>query len=217
MKDQTRVDGGRLGRSKIKRESMLRAAAALFMEHGYDGVSIDMIIASVGGTKTNVYRHFGGKAELFAAVVEDLWRESVQPFEDIEKLDAEDLPIEQALRQLGQGFLGAICTEREVNIHRMLIAAAPQHPELASRWFSLGPLAAYERFTAYVDKQQRAGRLVSMPARRLAPLFIDMLSQELYLRMMIGGSKAPKRTEIDAIVDRAVDIFLHGALLDPRR
>ena len=202
-------------RSIAKRAAVLHAAAELFLEHGYDGVSVDMIVAAAGGTKTNVYVHFGGKAELFAAVVEELWRESVQPFAEVALLDAEGLPIEEALRQLGRGFLNAICTEREIKLHRMVVAAAGRHPKLAHRWFSIGPLEAYQRFSAYVAKQQLAGRLVSMPARRLAPLFVDMVSQEMHMRMLIGGARQPERSEINRVVDDAVEIFLYGAASGP--
>lgn len=199
-------------RSMAKRAEILKVAAALFLEHGYDGVSVDMVVARAGGTKTNVYKHFDGKAGLFAAVVEELWRDSVQPFADVSVLDAEDLPLEEALRRLARGFLRAICTDREIKVHRMVIAEAARHPRMAKRWFSIGPEEAYKRFTAYVEKQQKAGRLVAMPARRLAPLFVDMVSQEMHLRMIIAGAAPPKRSEIDRIVEDAVDIFLHGAL-----
>ncbi len=212
MKNPGRTAPTRQSRSVAKQAEILQAAAELFLEHGYDGVSVDMVIAIVGGTKTNVYKHFGGKAELFAAVVEELWRDSVQPFADVQILNTENLPIEEALRQLGRGFLNAICTEREIKLHRMVVAEAARHPELAHRWFSIGPLEAYARFATYIEKQQMAGRLVSMPARRLAPLFIDMVSQEVHMRMLIAGAQAPKRTEINRIVDDAIDIFLHGAL-----
>lgn len=212
MKNKASPPPARESRSLAKKAGILRAAAELFLEHGYDGVSVDMVIAAVGGTKTNVYKHFGGKAELFAAVVEDLWSESVKPFEDIGQLDAEGLPLEDALRQLGKQFLRAISTEREIKLHRMVVSEAARHPEQARRWFGIGPLAAYKGFASYIEKQQSAGRLIGMPARRLAPLFIDMVSQEMHMSMLIAGAVAPKRSEIDRIVDDAVTVFLHGAL-----
>lgn len=203
-------------RSLAKRAQILDAAATLFLELGYDAVSIDMVIEKVGGTKSNVYKHFGSKAGLFAAVVEEQWKDSVQPFAEVEALDAEGLPLEEALRRLARNFLRAILTDREVKLHRMVAAEAARHPRSSRRWHSFGPEQAYARFTTYVEKQQKAGRLVSMPARRLAPLFVDMVSQEMHLRMMIAGAPPPKRSEIDRVVDDAVDIFLHGALARPR-
>lgn len=51
------------------REQLLRAAAAAFLEHSYADVSVTTIAAAAGFTKGAVYSSFGGKPELFAAVV----------------------------------------------------------------------------------------------------------------------------------------------------
>lgn len=200
-------------RSLAKRAQILETAAALFLERGYDAVSLDMVIEQVGGTKSNVYKHFGSKTGLFAAVVEAQWQDSVKPFFEVEALDADQLPLEDALRQLGRNFLRAILTEHEIKLHRLVVAEAGRHPRLSRQWYSYGPEMAYERFTTYIEKQQQAGRLTAvMPARRLAPLFVDMISSELHMKMLIAGAPPPKRSEIDRIVDDAVGIFLHGAL-----
>ena len=56
----------------IKREIIVRSAAKLFLERGYDSVSINEIIAVVGGSKETIYSNFGNKAKLFEAVVQQL-------------------------------------------------------------------------------------------------------------------------------------------------
>lgn len=200
------------GRSIVKRAQILEVASELFLEFGFDAVSIDMVTDRVGGTKGNVYTHFGSKAGLFAAVVEEQWKDSVRPFAEIEQLDTEETPLEEALRQLGRGFLRAILTEREVTLHRMIVAEAKRHSRLARHWYGYGPETAYARFTTYVERQQKAGRLISSkPARQLAPLFLDMLSSEMHMKMLIACTPPPKRSEIDRIVDDCVEVFLYGA------
>lgn len=49
--------------------TVLRTASALFMEFGYDSVSLEQIAAAAGVTKASVYYYFHNKAELFAASV----------------------------------------------------------------------------------------------------------------------------------------------------
>ena len=219
MKDSERPKKKRKAqeRSIAKRSQILEVASALFLELGFDAVSIDMVTARVGGTKSNVYTHFGAKAGLFAAVVEEQWKESVQPFAEIEQLDADDLPLEEALRQLGRGFLRAILTEKEVSLQRMIVSETKRHSRLARQWYSYGPEKAYARFTTYVEKQQKAGRLIaSKPPRQLAPLFLDMLSSEMHMKMMIANTPPPKRSEIDRIVEDCVEVFLYGAAAKER-
>jgi len=49
------------------RDQVLNAASALFMEFGYEPVSINMIAERAGVTKASVYYYFVNKSALFAA------------------------------------------------------------------------------------------------------------------------------------------------------
>ena len=57
-------------RANGKREKIVRSAAKLFLEKGYDNVSINDIIDVTGGSKGTIYSNFGSKEKLFEAVVE---------------------------------------------------------------------------------------------------------------------------------------------------
>lgn len=57
-------------RAKAERsDAILRAAAHLFAERGYNGVSLEDIGAAVGVSGPAVYRHFAGKQALLGAVL----------------------------------------------------------------------------------------------------------------------------------------------------
>jgi TetR/AcrR family transcriptional repressor of nem operon len=47
------------------RQKILKAAARLFREHGYDGVGVDAIMAEAGLTAGGFYAHFPSKRALF--------------------------------------------------------------------------------------------------------------------------------------------------------
>jgi AcrR family transcriptional regulator len=199
----------RQSRSEAKRVEILRIATDLFLAKGYDGVSVDAIVARAGGTKTNVYKHFGGKAELFAAVIEELCRQIVHSFAD---MDLDGMDPEEALRQIGRRFLTALLTQRSVRQHRVVVAESVRFPSIGKRWFKAGPESAREPIAAYFARLQKSGRIRSGVApRRLAGLFLDMLSEEQLLRQLIAGAATPSPREINKLVDDAVGVFLHGA------
>lgn len=57
-------------RAKAERtDAILRSAARLFAERGYNGVSLEDIGAAVGVSGPAVYRHFAGKQALLGAVL----------------------------------------------------------------------------------------------------------------------------------------------------
>ncbi len=53
------------------RKTLIEAAGRRFRRDGMAGIGIDAIAKATGQTSGAVYAHFAGKAELFAAVVED--------------------------------------------------------------------------------------------------------------------------------------------------
>ena len=57
-------------RTSSKREALLDAAEALFARQGYRAVGIDTVLARAGVAKMTLYKHFGSKEELIAAVLE---------------------------------------------------------------------------------------------------------------------------------------------------
>jgi AcrR family transcriptional regulator len=60
------------GRAKAgRREALLSAAASLFAERGYAGVSLEELGAAAGVSGPAVYRHFSGKQAVLAAVLRD--------------------------------------------------------------------------------------------------------------------------------------------------
>lgn len=48
--------------------ALLVSATELFLERGYDAVSLDDIVQHAGGSKASIYKYFGNKEGLFKAI-----------------------------------------------------------------------------------------------------------------------------------------------------
>lgn len=68
-KDKREVQGD------ATRLALLTAAREMFGESGYAATSLDDVAARAGVTKGALYHHFGGKADLFQEVYEQVMRE----------------------------------------------------------------------------------------------------------------------------------------------
>jgi AcrR family transcriptional regulator len=66
----------------IRRGEMLDRALALFLQHGYDNVSLNDLIADAGVSKGAFYHWFPSKEALIAALVERSVREGLAAVED---------------------------------------------------------------------------------------------------------------------------------------
>ncbi len=81
---------------------ILRASASLFMEHGYRGVTMDMVAEAAGLTKAAVYYHFHDKASLVVATMQ-------RTFEGArvgtERILAKPRPLAERLEEMAQVVL----------------------------------------------------------------------------------------------------------------
>ena len=92
----TRMTGRSLAKAS-RRAALLDAAAQLFAERGYNGVSIEDLGAAAGVSGPAVYRHFSGKPAVLAALLAGV---SQDLLEGGRAVVAESPSPEQALRGL---------------------------------------------------------------------------------------------------------------------
>jgi AcrR family transcriptional regulator len=194
-----------------RRAGILKAASELFLAQGYEAVSVDAVIAKTGGTKTNVYTLFGGKAQLFAAVVEDQCQKLAQAFDD---QDLAGLSLEEALRRTGRAYLAALLSKASVRQHRLMVAESARFPALGRRWFKAGPEGAR---AALAGRLEVVAGVSKSQTRQIAIAFLNMLGGEPLLRQLVGGAAAPSTREINGYVDDAIAVLLQGNLTSKRR
>jgi AcrR family transcriptional regulator len=73
-----------------KRRHLMDVAIARFAEKGYEGASLNEILASAGFGKSSYYYYFADKEDLFATVIEEFWSrlQAELPLLSLEGLDA---------------------------------------------------------------------------------------------------------------------------------
>ncbi len=82
---------------ELTRRAILDAAIAEFSEKGYSGGRVDDIAARTRTTKRMIYYYFGGKDQLYAAVLEEMYG-GIRDAEQALRLD--ELPPVDAMRRL---------------------------------------------------------------------------------------------------------------------
>lgn len=109
--------GARRRDAAATREALLAAAAELFAERGYDGVPVAAIAARARVNKAMISYHFGGKRQLYLAIVTATFRDIVA---GVEQLAASSRPAPEALRQLVALF-GEMATRRYPHFCSMML------------------------------------------------------------------------------------------------
>ena len=69
MTQQQDAPGKRAAQGRATRGQLIEVATRLFAEHGYEGTSIEAVLAAAGVSRGALYHHFAGKEALFEADV----------------------------------------------------------------------------------------------------------------------------------------------------
>lgn len=113
----------RAGRPRVPagtREALLAAGTELFAEHGFDGVPVSVIAEQAGVNKAMISYHFGGKRELYVAILAATFSEIVA---DVERIARSTRPAPEVLREI-IAAIGETATRRNPHFCTMLLREA---------------------------------------------------------------------------------------------
>jgi AcrR family transcriptional regulator len=191
-------------RRQDRRQQILAAARASFMEHGYAATSMSAIAAQLGGSKTTLWTYFPSKAELFGAVLE----EEIGRFR-AELLAMLDLSgsVEETLRPFCRALLGKISAPESIRLHRIIAAEAGRFPELGRIFYERAPRHTQEKLAAFLAEAMNRNELRSADPLLAAQQLLALLQARLYT-FRLWNIAMP--VESDGDVEAALDTFLRA-------
>ncbi|PKU25876.1 TetR/AcrR family transcriptional regulator [Telmatospirillum siberiense] len=198
----------RTRRGEERCERVRAVASELFLAHGYDRVSLDDIIAQAGGSKTNIYSHFGGKEGLFIATVERLCD---QVNATLKALDLADASLEDGLRQLGRTLMMAVLDERHLGLYRLIIGQSGRIPGIGGPWMTHGPEETRRIIALFLTPHQN--RLRDLTPERAAGIYHNMLIWDHLNSAVFAHGEKPESPVIDKHVDDTLSLFARGYIL----
>lgn len=196
----------RITRRGLERREQIRAIAGiLFLENGYEGVSVDEIMRQSGGSKTNLYNHFGDKEGLFMAVISQMSETFTYGIKD---LDVSMLPLKDGLKMLGSQLLSVLMEAHHVAFQRLVIAESGRFPAIARTWFEKGPQMARHYIAKAITPHIESGSLRKADPYIMATHFHDMVVENL-LSLALQGQVIDEALQQQTIED-ALETLLYG-------
>jgi AcrR family transcriptional regulator len=184
-------------RSEATREQLMAAARPLFAARGYAAVGTEEIVRAAGVTRGALYHQFRDKAELFAAVVEQLEAEVTAGVAQ-GAIGAGD-PLAE-LRAGTRMFLQA-CSEPEVE--RILLLDAPAVLGW-ERWREVSARHGLGLLRGALEAAMAEGLIASGPALPLAHMLMSAIDEgAMYVSRAADAEAA--RAEVAAVVDHLLD------------
>jgi AcrR family transcriptional regulator len=189
-----------------RRKAILAAVREVFLERGYANSSIDAVVERSGGSKATVYRLFGNKEGLLAAVVAEGAEELAHLVEAL-PLDG---GLEESLKTFGRGYLNLVLRPERLGLFRLVVGESSRVPEIGDVFYRSGPQSCGKGMTRFFSGVMERGLMRRADPERTAFQFIHALRGDLYMQVMLNPTRAPTPQEIDRHIDFVVAAFLDG-------
>ncbi len=152
------------------RERLLETAEMLFIEHGYDDVSVERIVAAAHVTKGAFYHHFGDKLGIFREVFAAIDQEMA----DLVRARAMTADSPLGMIQLGVRSCFELCTQPRYG--RFVYITAPPVVGWAG-WHETDNAISREIVSEGVQNAVELGELAPLSVASLTTLLMGLVQQ----------------------------------------
>jgi AcrR family transcriptional regulator len=194
-------------KTEAKRVAILKAAAEVFREVGFERASMSEICARVGGSKATLYNYFPSKERMFFEV---MYQANEVEFETIVgSLNPDAVDTKAELLHFGSELLRFMYTPGAIAIRRLAIAES-RNSDIGKMCFERAVAPTRKRVADYLKKAMKRGALRTSDPGSAANHFLALLESEHLQRLLYNVAPTPKPEALTASVRRAVDVFFNG-------
>ena len=191
-------------RGEMRRAQILDAALTVFLEHGYDRATIDLVVQRAGASKATIYSFFGGKEGLFEALVGESAERILAGFPDV---DGGIIDVRAALKNIAQRYLDVVMAPDALALWRLIVAEGPRFPGLAKDVYRVSNERLVARLAQALRTWSARKRIRPLDADQVARQFLAVVRGDLHIFALSGLLPDDLETAIHKNVQEAVKTF----------
>jgi AcrR family transcriptional regulator len=190
---------------------ILDAAIKVFLEHGFEGASVEEIAETARSGKPTIYARFPNKTTLFAAAVT---HHIAAKHARVRRHTPTGATAEERLAGIGTAVLRESLTSESVALIRLAVAEARRFADLGSSICRSARERGAETVALLLNEAALCDGLETLPAFRgdggktAARYFLDLILLPLLMRALGGEDLETLRAEIGRHVPQRVAFFL---------
>jgi AcrR family transcriptional regulator len=183
------------------------AARRLFLDQGYEAVSIDDIAKVAGVARQTVFNRFKSKDAVFRAMVEDHWERWGNSAEvrDVGHGD----PVEDHLRAIAEGIKAFQQDPDQIKFQRLIVGESRRLDWIGPAAYQAGKGPRMKALSDHFAKLHAEGRLACPNASIAAWQFVGLVQEFLvWPQVMDIGDAADDLPASDVVIAEAIRTFL---------
>jgi TetR/AcrR family transcriptional repressor of mexJK operon len=196
--------------AEARHEELLDAALDLFLEHGFELTTIEMVATRVSMTRRTVYARYADKAALFRAAVQRAIERQIVPQDVLAGFDKGDLAA--TLESVGRLRISQVMTPNGLRLQRIINTESYRFPEIFTANVEQSAKPVMDFVASVLDRAIAAGQISPTDTGFAASAFMSMVVGG-QVRAIVSG-REPTQAELDRKVRFTVRLLLDG--LRPR-
>jgi TetR/AcrR family transcriptional regulator, mexJK operon transcriptional repressor len=190
--------------ASIKSERLMTVATDYFVEHGFNGTTIDAIAQAADMGKQAVYTRFTDKERLFDAVIQRLKEKAV--FTEMPPDDGS--PVTIGLPRRIRAIFEDANRPYSMTVSKLALREGRRFPELVPLLLE-GTAARFTRpLAAYLEARKTAGEVREIDTMEAAAMCVDLILAEI--TQSICTDIAMSQARVDTCVGKIADFALQG-------
>lgn len=204
-----------LGRTPRKRQAILAAATALFLQNGYRGTSMDEIASRAEVSKQTVYKQFTDKEHLFREILGGMTSNAERVVDVIASAFGPEpartpTELEHRLRRVALVYLDGVLRPQVLSLRRLIIAEAEQFPELAAAYYEQAPSRGIQAVARCLEPYVDSGLIEAEDLRLAACHFAYLALAPTQDRAQFIPTELPAAAERERLAAAAAHAFLRA-------
>lgn len=188
--------------------ALLDSATELFLQRGFEAVSLDDIVNHAGGSKASIYKYFGNKDGLFKAICDYrrslFFKDICLPFTIDQNTDFRSYLILNLVN-----FHKHIALPENAAFMRLVLEQTGRNPEIARHIHEQGPKHVQCSIAETLAQAHEYGLLFCEKPLFSAQFYFGIL-RNLEWRVLMGISIDENDQETNDYISYCVDRFLDG-------
>jgi AcrR family transcriptional regulator len=189
-----------------RQQTVLSAGLDLLVEMG-DALTMTAVARRASCSKETLYKWFGGRDGLLAAIVQ--WQAAKVRAPQVDFAHLDSAALRQGLVQFARDLLATISGQVSVTLNRLAIShSASEVSQLGPIMRRHGPAAIRRRLKPLLEAGRDSGLLGFEDSEEAYRTFFGLVVRDTQIRLLLGEQVRLSSKEIGTVADRAVSQFL---------
>ena len=201
-----------------RREQILEAAVKLFSQRGFSGTTTKEVARAAGVSEAMVFKHFGSKEELYAAIIDS---RACQVGLNVYPWEADD-ELKRAIEQKDDfrffylfGLRAMEKHKADTDLIRLLFFSALEQHEISQVFYYEFVGRIYEYLSEYISMRQRDGVMKKMEPREVVRLLLGAWIHHSLNDILWDSDRKLLNITSEEAASSFANIVLNGILTRP--